>query len=67
MFDKNRFAAALERSGLKKRYLASQMNMAYDTFVKKTNGVVEWKVSEVLGVSRLLRISRSERDAIFFG
>ena len=66
MFNRERFAAAVTKSGLKKRFISDQMGMAYDTFLKKTNGVVEWKVSEALEVSKVLRITRAERDSIFF-
>lgn len=67
MFDKERFALAIDRSGLKKRFIAKELGMAYDTFLKKCSGTVEWKVDEALGVSRVLRITKSERDCIFFG
>ena len=66
MFDKERFAMAVDRSVLKKRYIAKEIGIAYDTFLKKCSGVVEWKVSEALGVSRVLRMTKGERDSIFF-
>lgn len=67
MFDKAKFADTVNRSGLKKRHIAKELGMAYDTFLKKCSGVVEWKVDEALGVSRVLRMSKGERDSIFFG
>lgn len=66
MFDSNKFDEAVQKSGLKKRYLAEQIGMSYDTFLKKTGGVVEWKVGEAQAVSKVLRISVAERNAIFF-
>lgn len=66
MFNKDRFELVMLKSGLKKKFIANQMGMAYDTFLKKTNGLIEWKVSEALKVSNILRISKGERDSIFF-
>ena len=66
MLDSNKFDEAVQKSGLKKRYLAEQIGMSYDTFLKKTGGVVEWKVGEAQAVSKVLRISVAERNAIFF-
>lgn len=66
MFDRERFNEAVEKSGLKKRFIAKQIGIAYPTFLKKTDGTVMWKVDEALNVSKVLRISKSERDAIFF-
>lgn len=66
MFDKQRFDDALNRSGLKKRFIAKELQMAYDTFLKKTNGTVAWKTDEALGVSRILHMNKMERDSIFF-
>ena len=66
MYDKERFARAVYKSGLKKRYISRQLGLAYDTFLKKSNGVVEWKISEALKVSKVLGITKAERDSIFF-
>jgi len=66
MFSKEKFAESVRSSGLKKRYIAGQIGMAYGNFVKKTNGVVEWKVDEALAVSKVLKMTRIERDSIFF-
>lgn len=66
MYNKERFALAVERSGLKKRFISEQLNMGYDTFLKKSDGVVAWKCDEAQMVSKVLGITRTERDAIFF-
>ena len=66
MFDKEKFSLALENSGLKKRFVAKQIGIAYGNFLKKCNGAVMWKVDEALNVSKVLRMSSEERDSIFF-
>ena len=66
MFDVKKFGAAVQRSGLKKRYIADQAGISYDTFLKKMSGTVKWKTDEAQEVSKPLRISRAERDGIFF-
>ena len=66
MFDRELFSKAVERSGLRKRFIAQQIGMGYDTFLKKSYGELEWKCSEALACSQILKIKRAERDAIFF-
>lgn len=66
MYNKERFKAAVEGSGLKRKFICEQIGMAYDTFLKKQEGVVTWKIDEAQQVSEVLQLSRSDRDAIFF-
>ena len=66
MFDSRKFSSTVQKSGLKKRYIADRLGISYDTFLKKMAGTVKWKVDEAQEVSKLLRISKAERDAIFF-
>ena len=66
MFNRDLFEKAVERSGLKKVYIANRIGMGYGNFLKKTAGVVEWKLSEAMELSQVLKLKRAERDAIFF-
>lgn len=66
MFNKDMFDDAVNRSGYKKRHIAKEIGMGYATFLKKSAGVVEWKVGEAMDVCRVLRINKGERDHIFF-
>lgn len=66
MFNPKLFNEAVKASGLKKRYISNGLGMGYDTFVKKCNGHISWKVEEVSKVTKLLSLSARKRDAIFF-
>lgn len=67
MFRADVFDEKMKRSGLKKRFIAKQLGIAYDSFLKKTAGTVAWKVDEAKKVSEILHLNRFERDNIFFG
>lgn len=66
MFDAKRFDDAVQKSGLKKQYIAKKIGISYDSLRKKMSGELKWKVDEALAVSTILRMSKAERDAIFF-
>lgn len=66
MFDKTKYKAAVERSGLKGKFIASEIGMNYNVYAQKSNGINKWKVDEALMVSRVLKLRKAERDAIFF-
>lgn len=51
---------SISESGLKKNYLAKQLNMKYDTFRRKLNGETDFKVNEVLNLTKLLNIKITE-------
>jgi ribosome-binding protein aMBF1 (putative translation factor) len=51
---------AISKSGLKKKFLAKELNIKYDTFRKKLNGEGQFKVSEVLNLAKLLNIKLQE-------
>ena len=67
MFRADVFDEKMKKSGLKKRFIAGKLGMAYDTFLKKTAGTVQWKVDEAKDVAEILHLNRFERDNIFFG
>ena len=66
MFDKVKFKKAVDSSGLKGTFIARQIGMNYNVYLQKSNGKNQWKVDEVMSLSRLLRLRNNERDAIFF-
>lgn len=66
MFDREKFKDAVERSGLKGKYIAKEIGMNYWTYAQKCKGVNYWKVDEAMKVSKVLRLRAAERDAIFF-
>ena len=66
MFDREKYKAAVLRSGLKGKHIAKEIGMNYWTYAQKCKGANYWKVDEVMKVSKVLRLRNAERDAIFF-
>ncbi|MDF2606599.1 MAG: BetR domain [Bacillales bacterium] len=56
----NNIQKAISKSGLKKNYLADKLDMKYDTFRRKLNGETDFKVNEVLTLTKLLNIKIME-------
>lgn len=56
----------IEQSGMKVKYVAVQIGLTPAGLYKKISNESEFKVSEVLAITRVLNLSSSERDAIFF-
>lgn len=53
----NNINKAIIESGLKKNFIAKQLGIKYDTLRKKLNGQTEFKVSEIIQLSKILNIS----------
>jgi len=51
---------AISKSGLKKKYIAKELSMRYDTFRRKLNGETDFKVLEILNLVKLLNIKITE-------
>lgn len=66
MFDREKYKAAVDRTGLKGTFIAKEIGMAYAVYSQKCCGKKYWKVDEAMKVSKLLRLRNAERDAIFF-
>ena len=56
----------IEESGYKLRFIAKQLGITYQGFLKKINNETEFKASEIQGLKELLNLSDDERDQIFF-
>lgn len=56
----------IDESGYKLRYVAQQLGITYQGFLKKINNESEFKASEIQILFELLRMTEAERDAIFF-
>lgn len=56
----------IDESGYKLRFIAKQLRITYQGFLNKINNESEFKASEIQILSELLRLSETERDAIFF-
>ena len=66
MADMEMLKQRIDESGCKLGYLALNMGLSRAGLYKKLNGDCEFKVSEVLSISRLLHLSDADRDSIFF-
>ena len=54
---------AIDESGYKKKYLAAQLGISVKTFKAKICNKSEFRVSEILALTDLLRLnSRTQRD-----
>lgn len=56
----------IDESGYKLRYIAQQLGITYQGFLKKINNETEFKASEIQILFELLPMTETERDAIFF-
>lgn len=53
-------------SGYKLQYIAEQIGITYQGFLKKLNNESEFKASEIKMLQTVLGLSKKDRDAIFF-
>lgn len=56
----------LRESGYKLLHVAAACGLTYAGFLKKINNETEFKASEIVALKKALRLTNSERDAIFF-
>lgn len=66
MTDTTKLEMAITRSGLTRKYLAEQLNLSAMGFYKKVHNLTEFKASEIENLTKLLKLTPLERDAIFF-
>lgn len=57
--------AAIEKSGLKKGWIAEQLNITRNALAMKIANQSEFKASEVTRLAQILSLSKRERDIIF--
>lgn len=56
----------IERSGLKRVFVANKIGLTYQGYLNKESGKSEFTQSEIQGLCELLNISKRDRDRIFF-
>ena len=66
MIDAKMLESYIQKSGLKKSFIAGELGLDRSSFYKKANNQIEFTASEVVKLKDVLNLSRSERDAIFF-
>lgn len=66
MTDSAALRRAIEKSGLKYGKIAAEMGISTYTLQKKIDNITEFKASEIVKLTALLSLKRSESNAIFF-
>lgn len=56
----------IDESGYKLRFIAKQIGITYQGFLKKINNETEFKATEIQILCDLLNISLQEKEVIFF-
>ena len=56
----------IKDSGMTMVSIAEKTGVSRETLYNKLNGTVDFKASEILSISDVLRLSVKERDEIFF-
>lgn len=54
------------QSGVKKEYIAKELGITSQALYNKLKGKVEFKVSEVYNISKILRLTQEDITSIFF-
>lgn len=65
MIDTKLLNDAIEKSGLKKEWIAKQLNITRVALFEKINNKREFKASEVAKISKILSLTNQKRDIIF--
>lgn len=66
MTDAVEFKVAMVRAGTTQTELAKRIGISDMSLYRKINGITEFKGSEISALERLLNLSPTQRDQIFF-
>ena len=66
MTNSSELNAAIARAGISKKALAEEMGQTYFGLWKKIRNKSEFKATEILTIQKLLNLTSSQRDRIFF-
>lgn len=58
--------SAMEASGMKVTAIAEKSGICRETLYNRLNGVGEFRLSEIVGLTDALQLSDAQRDQIFF-
>lgn len=64
--DLNALKGKVKSSGMSMTFVAKMLGISRASLYKKLNGNVEFKVSEIVSLCKVLHLSDKERDLIFF-
>lgn len=57
---------AMERSGLKYRFIAEKCGLSYQGFLNKVHNITAFTAPEIVALRNLLELSPDESEKIFF-
>lgn len=66
MTDTIKLEMAITRASITKKKIAKYLNISEMGLYKKVNNITEFKASEIAILQRILNLTSTERDAIFF-
>ena len=66
MTDSKRLRDAIREKGLRYGYVAENLGITAYGFARKIDNKAEFRASEIAKLSKILGLTRSERDEIFF-
>lgn len=66
MTDTNALRKSIQESGVSISFIARKIGITREGFYKKMNNETEFKASEISCLKKVLNLTNSERDAIFF-
>ena len=66
MTDTELLQKAVERSGLKRTFIAKKIGLSFQGYLNKERGESEFRQSEIEGLCDLLRLTPQEKESIFF-
>lgn len=65
MFNSTKYKSVVEGSGLKKTFIAKELGLSYQGYMKKENGKSEFLAKEITVLKDLLRLSNKDVSEIF--
>lgn len=65
MTDLNKLNAIIDNSGIKRCYIAERLGISKGAFSQKTTGRIQFSVEDIVKLSKILQLTRNERDQIF--
>lgn len=66
MTDSELLKKKISESGLPVSFIAKKLGISREGLYKKINGTTEFKASEILAITDLLRLDSDSREDIFF-
>ena len=66
MVDIDELRKSINKLGITMTALASNSGMERGTLYNRLNGIGEFTASEISGISNALRLTKQQRDSIFF-